>query len=54
LIFSLLKVKRLSATHFFVIGKWSLKRKAGDIGGVFSLLFQNIAGRWLIIADHTS
>jgi hypothetical protein len=54
LIFSLLAVKRLSATHYFVIGDWSLKRKAGDVGGIFSLLFQKIAGRWLIIADHTS
>jgi hypothetical protein len=52
--FSLLEVKRLSATHYFVIGNWSLKRKIGDVGGIFSLLFQKIAGRWLIIADHTS
>jgi hypothetical protein len=52
--FSLLEIKRLSAMHYFVIGNWSLKRKIGDVGGIFSLLFQKIAGRWLIIADHTS
>jgi hypothetical protein len=54
LFFSLLEVKRLSAAHYFVIGKWLLKREAGDLGGIFSLLFRKINGRWLIIADHTS
>jgi hypothetical protein len=54
LFFSLLEVKRLSAANYFVVGKWFLKRKAGDVGGVFSLLFRKIDGHWLIIADHTS
>jgi ketosteroid isomerase-like protein len=54
LFFSLLEVKRLSGTHYFVIGKWFLKRKAGDVGGIFSLLFRKMDGRWLIVADHTS
>jgi ketosteroid isomerase-like protein len=54
LFFSLLEVKRLSGNHYFVIGKWLLKRKAGDVGGIFSLLFRKIGGRWLIVADHTS
>jgi hypothetical protein len=54
LFFSLLEVKRLSAAHYFVIGKWLLKRKEGDLDGIFSLLFRKINGRWFIIADHTS
>ncbi|MDP4148110.1 MAG: DUF4440 domain-containing protein [Bacteroidota bacterium] len=54
LFFSLLEVKRLSGAHYFVVGKWLLKRKAGDIGGIFSLLFRKIGGKWLIVADHTS
>jgi ketosteroid isomerase-like protein len=54
LFFDLLKVKRLSADYYFVIGKWFLKRKAGDIGGIYTLLFQKIYGTWHIIVDHTS
>lgn len=54
LFFSLLEVKELSDTYCFVIGKWFLKRKAGDVGGIFSLLFRKIDGHWLIVADHTS
>jgi ketosteroid isomerase-like protein len=54
LTFTSLTMKRLSPDHFFVIGKWQLKRKAGDVGGIFTLLFRNIDGHWLIIVDHTS
>ena len=54
LFFTLLEVKRLSADHYFVIGKWLLKRKAGDIGGIYTLLFRKIDGQWLIVVDHTS
>lgn len=54
LTFTLLSVKRLSRDHYFVIGKWLLNRKAGDVGGIFTLLFRLIDGRWVIVADHTS
>jgi ketosteroid isomerase-like protein len=54
LFFDLLKVKRLSADYYFVIGKWFLKRKAGDIGGIYTLLFHKINGQWRIVVDHTS
>ncbi len=52
--FELLQVKRLSATHFFVVGKWHLTRSIGDVGGLFSLLFRKVANKWIIIVDHTS
>ena len=52
--FNILKVKRLSSTYFFVVGKWHLARTIGDVGGMFNLLFQKIKGKWLIIADHSS
>ncbi len=52
--FDILQMKSLSPTHYFIIGKWHLKRKQGDVGGIFTLLFQRIKGKWLIIADHTS
>jgi uncharacterized protein (TIGR02246 family) len=54
LFFDLLKVKRLSSDYYFVIGKWFLKRKAGDVGGVYTLLFRKINGQWRIVVDHTS
>ncbi len=52
--FTILQVKRLSAIHFFVVGKWHLARSIGDVGGAFTLLFQKIKGRWVIVADHSS
>jgi ketosteroid isomerase-like protein len=54
LFFTLLKVKRLSPGYYFVIGKWLLKRKTGDIGGIYTLLFRKIDGQWRIVCDHTS
>ncbi|HVW61882.1 MAG TPA: DUF4440 domain-containing protein [Puia sp.] len=54
LIFTLLKLEKLSPEYYFVIGKWQLKRKIGDIGGVYTLLFRRIGGRWVIVADHSS
>ena len=54
LFFTLLRVDRLSPDHCSVIGKWLLKRKAGDIGGIYTLLFRKVGGRWLIVVDHTS
>lgn len=52
--FDILQVKKLSADYYFVLGKWSLKRDAGDVGGHYTLLFRKIAGRWKIISDHSS
>ncbi len=37
-----------------VLGRWRLQRKRDPVGGNFSLLFRRIAGRWLIVHDHTS
>ena len=54
LFFTLLSIKPLSPEYCFVIGQWMLKRKAGDVGGIYSLLFRKIAGHWVIVVDHTS
>jgi ketosteroid isomerase-like protein len=54
LLFNLLKVQRLSPEYYFVVGEWKLKRKAGDIGGHYNLLFRKFKGKWLIVADHSS
>lgn len=52
--FDLLQVRPLQTNYYFVIGNWHLTRSIGDIGGIFTLLFKKIDGRWVIIADHTS
>jgi ketosteroid isomerase-like protein len=52
--FDLIQVRRLSARYFHVVGKWSLKRSAGDVGGHYTLLFRKIRGEWVIVSDHSS
>ncbi|HMH24337.1 MAG TPA: hypothetical protein VK563_21295 [Puia sp.] len=54
LTFTLLELKPLSPEYYFITGKWFLKRGAGDVGGIFTLLFRKMDGHWAIIADHTS
>ena len=54
LFFDILQVKKLSVDYYWVLGKWFLKRSVGDIGGHYTLLFRKIAGKWMIVADHSS
>ena len=55
LTFRILHVKRLSARYIQVVGQWSLRRSAGDVGGHYTLLFHRMAGgRWVIVSDHSS
>lgn len=52
--FDILQVKPLAKDHCFVLGKWHLRRQIGDLTGHFTLLFKEIDGEWLIVADHSS
>jgi hypothetical protein len=54
LTFTILHVKRLSTKYYHVVGKWSLKRSAGDVAGHYTLLFKKIGGVWVIVSDHSS
>lgn len=54
LTFNLIKLEPLSKDYYFVVGKWHLKRNAGDVGGHYTLLFRKIKGTWVIISDHSS
>ena len=47
-------IEQLSTAKIFVIGKWHLKRKEGDVGGSYTLLWKKINGKWVIVVDHTS
>lgn len=52
--FDIIQVKKLSPEYYFVVGKWRLKRTAGDLNGHYTLLMRKIKGQWKIIADHSS
>ena len=52
--FDVLKVEQISKEVYFVIGKWHLTRSIGDLEGYFSLLWKDINGSWVIVADHSS
>lgn len=52
--FNLLSVKRLDKNHYFIVGKWSLTRTAGNLSGHYTLLFRKINDEWVIVADHSS
>ena len=54
LTFSDVTVELISEDAAFVIGKWHLKRKAGDLSGYYTLLWKKIKGEWVIVADHSS
>ena len=52
--FSELEYRFLGPDAALVLGRWHLKRDKGDIGGVFSLVWQRLPEGWKIIHDHTS
>jgi len=52
--FDILHLKKLGRKHYLVVGKWSLKRTAGDVGGYYTLTFEKQKKGWVIIADHSS
>jgi ketosteroid isomerase-like protein len=52
--FTILSVEVLSGKSAFVIGKWHLTRKAGDLSGHYTLLWKKLKGKWVIVADHSS
>lgn len=54
LTFTILSLQMLSPESAYVIGKWHLLRVKDEVGGHFTLLWKKIAGKWVIVADHTS
>ncbi|MGB6462471.1 MAG: nuclear transport factor 2 family protein [Candidatus Acidiferrum sp.] len=52
--FSELEFHFLGPDAALVLGRWHLKRNKGDIGGVFSLVWERFPEGWKIIHDHTS
>jgi ketosteroid isomerase-like protein len=54
LTFDVIDVDVLGPDAALVFGAWSLKRADDRPHGLFTLVFRNIDGRWVIVADHTS
>jgi ketosteroid isomerase-like protein len=54
LTFSDLEIHVLCADAAYVMGHWKLDRQAGQIAGVFTLIFRKFPDGWKIINDHTS
>jgi len=52
--FDHLEVFTLGDTAALVLGQYHLKRQPDPLDGNFSLVFEKIDGRWVIIHDHTS
>ena len=49
-----LELRSLGPDAALVLGKWHLQRQAGDVGGIFTLVFQRFPEGWRIVHDHTS
>ena len=41
----------LSETTALLIGRWQISE---DVKGMYSLVWRNIGGKWVIVADHSS
>jgi L-asparaginase / beta-aspartyl-peptidase len=52
--FSALEFRFLGPDAALVLGRWHLTRVKGDVGGVFSLVWQRFPEGWRIVHDHTS
>ena len=52
--FSELEFRFLGPDAALVLGRWHLKREKGDVGGVFTLVWERFPEGWKIIHDHTS
>ena len=52
--FSELQIRTLGPDAALVLGHWHLQRQAGDIGGIFTLVFRKFPEGWRIVHDHTT
>lgn len=54
LTFTVFSIEKLNRRTAFVVGKWHLDRKNGELSGHYTLLWKKIKGKWVIVADHSS
>lgn len=51
---TIVSMDKLSDSYYFIVGKWALARKAGNVSGSYTLLLRRIKGQWVIVCDHSS
>jgi hypothetical protein len=54
LTFEILEMNRISTDAYHMIGRYTLVRNDDKPTGLFTLIWKNINGKWLIVSDHTS
>lgn len=54
LTFGQLETRRLGPDASLMLGVWKLDRRNEPVEGNFSLVWQRIDGRWVIVHDHSS
>ncbi len=52
--FEVLDIKKIDTQTVLLIGKFHLSRTIGDLSGHYTLIWQKIDGKWVIVADHSS
>ena len=52
--FEILDINKIDTRTVLFIGKFHLDRTIGDLNGCYTLVWQKINGKWLMIADHSS
>jgi len=52
--FEIVDIRSIDKNNAYVIGRFFLDRKAGDVNGTFTLVLVKSWGKWLIINDHSS
>ena len=52
--FQELEIRSLGPDAALVLGRWHLERRAGDVGGIFTLVLQRFPEGWRIVHDHTT
>ena len=52
--FDVIDLYKIDTKTAVMIGKFHLTRTVGDMQGYYTLIWQKIDGRWLIISDHSS
>ena len=52
--FEILRMDFISSDCYLVTGKYFLTREKDNPSGIFTLLFKNKKGNWVIVYDHTS
>ncbi len=49
--FKIEQISPIETNSYYVMGRFYLKREAGDAEGIFMIIFRKIDGEWKIISD---